>query len=364
MEVFRFALLLLVQLSPILVHGSGGAVTEYMCEERKTVAETVKSASAKLTEKCIVDGTGNNQCKGEINHNIIEKYNNNNNYEDTSGCVETQYTDDYEYTPLLFIVSNNNNSNTIKDYKCTSPQYLDNTVLSSSAKLTRGCVLNNSGITFHIRAMYEGIQHNTNTPKTPVVIGISETTFINSYIKIIDVNDTPDDIISTYGPLLFTMSKSNISGSSKIEFGSEKKILKLPPHSLLRIIDSYLSISSNTVVISPESYIFIFYNIELVTSSTIDISHNIIIMECKICSTAAVFYIPRNSNMKISNMSSFTLRDNNITMRGHSNEALTKYISQYVWYQSQNSPLSISHSSSYKWEYNIITMIVYNTEES
>eukprot|EP00758_Cryptobia_borreli_P011737 Tbor_TRINITY_DN5688_c3_g1::TRINITY_DN5688_c3_g1_i8::g.9405::m.9405 len=156
MKLFRFALLLLVQLSPILVHGNGEADYE---------------------------------CKGALNE--------------------------------------------------------DQTVTSTNAKLINGCVLNGKGITFDIGAMYKAAARKTPQP-TAVVIDITDADFTDSTIKLINAEGIPSDI-NTQVPLLFTMSNSNMKGTSKLEFGEKgekgkDKLFKLPPRSTLRIIDSHLTI--------------------------------------------------------------------------------------------------------------------------
>eukprot|EP00758_Cryptobia_borreli_P017477 Tbor_TRINITY_DN6195_c3_g2::TRINITY_DN6195_c3_g2_i2::g.22868::m.22868 len=57
MEIFRVALLLLLQLSPTFVHINGEDVPEYMCATKQTSDVTVKSATAKLTKGCVVGAT-------------------------------------------------------------------------------------------------------------------------------------------------------------------------------------------------------------------------------------------------------------------------------------------------------------------
>eukprot|EP00758_Cryptobia_borreli_P009315 Tbor_TRINITY_DN5469_c0_g1::TRINITY_DN5469_c0_g1_i4::g.25308::m.25308 len=57
MEIFRVALLLLLQLSPTFVHINGEVVPEYMCDTKQTGDVTVKGATAKLTKGCVVDAT-------------------------------------------------------------------------------------------------------------------------------------------------------------------------------------------------------------------------------------------------------------------------------------------------------------------
>eukprot|EP00758_Cryptobia_borreli_P009319 Tbor_TRINITY_DN5469_c0_g1::TRINITY_DN5469_c0_g1_i9::g.25315::m.25315 len=57
MEIFRVALLLLLQLSPTFVHINGEVVPEYTCTTKQTSGVTVNSATAKLTKGCVVEGT-------------------------------------------------------------------------------------------------------------------------------------------------------------------------------------------------------------------------------------------------------------------------------------------------------------------
>eukprot|EP00758_Cryptobia_borreli_P015255 Tbor_TRINITY_DN6004_c0_g3::TRINITY_DN6004_c0_g3_i2::g.10179::m.10179 len=104
MKIFRFALLILVQLSPIFVHINGEAVPEYKCVEEHTTGQITVS---------------------------------------TFGV----------------------------------------------AKLSKGCVLSGNGITFDIKAMYEAA---SKTPKNPVVIDISGSHFINSFIGLMNARDIPD----------------------------------------------------------------------------------------------------------------------------------------------------------------------------
>eukprot|EP00758_Cryptobia_borreli_P014442 Tbor_TRINITY_DN5922_c2_g1::TRINITY_DN5922_c2_g1_i1::g.18618::m.18618 len=109
--------------------------------------------------------------------------------------------------------------------------------------------------------------------KTTVVISITEAVFINSYIKLINSHLIPDDY--TQEPLLFTMNKSRMNGNSKLEFGSQHRQFRMPPNSSILIIDSNLTISSTVC-----GSMFIFHCFQLETNSSIEISRNVITMEC------------------------------------------------------------------------------------
>eukprot|EP00758_Cryptobia_borreli_P011733 Tbor_TRINITY_DN5688_c3_g1::TRINITY_DN5688_c3_g1_i1::g.9391::m.9391 len=165
MKLFRFALLLLVQLSPILVHGNGEADYE---------------------------------CKGALNE--------------------------------------------------------DQTVTSTNAKLINGCVLNGKGITFDIGAMYKAAARKTPQP-TAVVIDITDADFINSYIKLTKAHDIHIDA----GPLLFTMSKSTMSGTSSLEFGDKETLFMMPANSRISIVDSQLTFTSTITAAEFHAYMFTFH---------------------------------------------------------------------------------------------------------
>eukprot|EP00758_Cryptobia_borreli_P015247 Tbor_TRINITY_DN6004_c0_g1::TRINITY_DN6004_c0_g1_i4::g.10175::m.10175 len=238
----------------------------------------------------------------------------------------------------------------VSNYICQTPQSSDVTVRDAGAQLTKGCALNSNDIKFDIKAMY-----GKDPTKTSVKINISEADFLNSYIKLINSDNIPD----TQVPLLFTMSKSNMKGTFGLEFGSDGKVFKMPPNSRISIVDSKLDFSKT---ISDEmSYLFTFHGLQLVTSSSMEIAHNVITMECTGCDGVVIFNIPEGIEMMISNKSSFSLHGNTITMKGQRNR--DSNIMQSVWLQI-TSPLTVSQSSNYTWAMNNISMDVNNVKST
>eukprot|EP00758_Cryptobia_borreli_P017764 Tbor_TRINITY_DN6221_c4_g2::TRINITY_DN6221_c4_g2_i12::g.2044::m.2044 len=235
--------------------------------------------------------------------------------------------------------------NSEADNKCVIPESGIVGVPDNTAKLTK-CVQEGKGITFDLKAMYDA-----KAAKTTVEISITEAAFINSYIKLTNGDSIPESQV----PLLFTMSKTKMSGESSLEFGTEKKLFTLPPKSSISIVDSQLTISSTTE--DYNAYMFTFYSLQLVTKSSIEIARNVITMECKECESMTVFRLrpvePESPGMVISGESRFTVKDNKITMKGdNTGNSLT----QYVWYQYK-TPLTVSGTSTYTWASNIISMV-------
>eukprot|EP00758_Cryptobia_borreli_P011739 Tbor_TRINITY_DN5688_c3_g3::TRINITY_DN5688_c3_g3_i2::g.9408::m.9408 len=272
MKLFPFAMLLLVQLSPIFVQGDDAVVDGYKCEETKTTSVLVDSVSANLTNGCVLDGT------------------------------------------IKYI-----------------------------------------GAKFDLQAMYAAAAKKApNIPNTPVVIDITEVLFINCYIRLFNAHLLTD--LSASGPLLFTMIKSNMSGTYKLLFGSQSQPFKLPPNSRICISESKFSMELDVSYSAYKSSIFMLHGLQLVNSS-IEITDNVITMECKGCNMMSVFYLSSNGGMVVSDKSSFTLRYNVITMDGYINEGV---LTQHVWYQDIQSPLSISENSIYTWVSNTISMVGYD----
>eukprot|EP00758_Cryptobia_borreli_P009318 Tbor_TRINITY_DN5469_c0_g1::TRINITY_DN5469_c0_g1_i8::g.25313::m.25313 len=276
MEIFRVALLLLLQLSPTFVHINGEVVPEYTCTTKQTSGVTVNSATAKLTEGCVLDGT-------------------------VAGHIR---------------------------------------------------------ITFDLDAMYKAAaSKTTNNPKTPVTIDITDAVFIRSDLILSNADSIPE--VGTPRPLQFTMIKTKINQKGRIylSLGDEDKTFKLPPESRIRITESKMTISDTGI---SESSLFSFRSLELVGESSVEIADNEITMECKKCNTMAVFDLQRKSPMTISGKSSFTIRNNNITMKGSNNIGS---LVQSVWYQDSTSPLTISKNSNYTWLWNRISMDGHNVKE-
>eukprot|EP00758_Cryptobia_borreli_P011738 Tbor_TRINITY_DN5688_c3_g3::TRINITY_DN5688_c3_g3_i1::g.9392::m.9392 len=277
MKLFPFAMLLIVQLSPIYVQGD--AVADFKCQEKSPNSYT-------------------------IGHPIRR------------------------VVPLL--------------------------VVSPSAKLSKGCIVEDKRVIFDLQAMYAAAKKTPNNPNTPVVIDITEVLFINCYIRLFNAHLLTD--LSASGPLLFTMIKSNMSGTYKLLFGSQSQPFKLPPNSRICISESKFSMELDVSYSAYKSSIFMLHGLQLVNSS-IEITDNVITMECKGCNMMSVFYLSSNGGMVVSDKSSFTLRYNVITMDGYINEGV---LTQHVWYQDIQSPLSISENSIYTWVSNTISMVGYD----
>eukprot|EP00758_Cryptobia_borreli_P017770 Tbor_TRINITY_DN6221_c4_g2::TRINITY_DN6221_c4_g2_i7::g.2037::m.2037 len=233
--------------------------------------------------------------------------------------------------------------NSEADNKCVIPESGIVGVPDNTAKLTK-CVQEGKGITFDLKAMYDA-----KAAKTTVEISITEAAFINSYIKLTNGDNIPESEV----PLLFTMSKTKMSGTSSLEFGIKETLFKLPPKSSISIVDSQMTIS----LTSDSFYMFTFHGLQLVTKSSIEIARNVITMECTGCEGTGVFRLRQGKTespgMVISGESSFTVKDNKITMNGN-----TRYraLTQRVWYQYK-TPLTVSGSSTYTWASNVISMV-------
>eukprot|EP00758_Cryptobia_borreli_P009854 Tbor_TRINITY_DN5517_c3_g1::TRINITY_DN5517_c3_g1_i1::g.12569::m.12569 len=243
------------------------------------------------------------------------------------------------------------NGEAVPEYKCNKEEIKGVVVKDASAQLTKGCVIKDVEIAFDLKAMYEAAAKK-NPKATAVVIGITEAVFIDSHIMLFNADGIPGDI-NTQVPLQFTMSKCNIKGSTKLEFGIEDSPIKLPPYSRIRIADSELAISTTET----NHNIFTFHGLQLVTGSSLEISSNVITMAHEGYSNIAVFV--SNGPMIISGKSSFTVQSNNITLTGH--KGTNCY--HYVWYTSQNSPLTITESSIYTWKSNNISIVGYEFTE-
>eukprot|EP00758_Cryptobia_borreli_P014996 Tbor_TRINITY_DN5979_c3_g1::TRINITY_DN5979_c3_g1_i3::g.18573::m.18573 len=242
------------------------------------------------------------------------------------------------------------NGEAVPEYKCTQEETNNVTVKDASAQLTVGCVLKGKEITFDLKAMYEAAARKDPKPSA-VVIDITQASFTDSYVKLINADEITGDI-TTQIPLLFTVNKSKMTGTSNLEFGTVDHLFVLPPHSRITIIDSELTISTEN-----DHEIFTFHSLQLITGSSIDITRNVITMECKKNAVSSVFVA--TGTIIISDKSSFTLRDNKITLHAHEGHNFE----QYVWYRKPNSLLTISEGSTYKWISNIISLVGYDVTD-
>eukprot|EP00758_Cryptobia_borreli_P017709 Tbor_TRINITY_DN6216_c3_g1::TRINITY_DN6216_c3_g1_i4::g.2308::m.2308 len=193
------------------------------------------------------------------------------------------------------------NGDVVPEYKCDKEQTEDITVSAFGvAKLSKGCVLKNIGIEFDIKAMYAAV---SKTPKNPVVIDISGSHFINSFIRVMNAKDISD--LNTRGPLLFTMDKAVLTGITTLDIGGRRQLFKIPPHSRITIINSEMTKSVTAGSID----ILMFDSLELVTNCSLEIANNVINMKSEGGNFMSVLQIA-GSGMKISDKSSFTLRNN------------------------------------------------------
>eukprot|EP00758_Cryptobia_borreli_P014445 Tbor_TRINITY_DN5922_c2_g3::TRINITY_DN5922_c2_g3_i3::g.18622::m.18622 len=310
MELFRIALLLLVQLSPIFGHVEGVTVPGYECKSKEESSLFIQRADAYLTKGCVFGNT-------------------------TTG------------SGIMFDIGAMYRDAAAEPIKKTPPTPKNSVVIS----ITEAEFINS----------FISLVNAHRIPNVDTQVPL-QFTMIKTKMS---GKSTID--LGTYNQIFKLPPNSRIRISeSQLTISSTGSSELFQFFGLQLVTDSSIEITNNVITMACDGCdkmaVFILRDGPMIISgkSSFTLQNNTISMNGQTSDQGeleqCVWYQDRQSSLTISQTSTYTWASNTINMVAHNVKDVLK---QQIWFLDSQSSLTISGSSIYTWAFNIISIVAY-----